>query len=58
MMEKLKSRKLWAAIIAGIVGFMKAYYPEFPNEALYTVLGAAAAYIAGEAYVDGQQGRG
>lgn len=53
-MSKLKSRKLWAAIIAGIAGFLKAYDPDFPTEALVTILTAAVAYIFGESYIDGK----
>lgn len=53
--QKLSSRKLWMAVIAGIAGFCKAFNPDFPDEALLTVLGAAVAYIFGETYVDGKR---
>lgn len=52
MPDKLKSRKLWMAITAGVAGAAKALYPGFPDQALYTIAGACMGYVAVEGGVD------
>lgn len=51
-LEKLKSRKLIMTLVAAGVSFVKAYYPDFPDQALYTVVGALMGYVAVEGAVD------
>lgn len=50
--ERLKSRKFIMALLAGVVGFIKAYYPDFPDAALYSIVGAFMGYVAVEGAVD------
>lgn len=52
MRDKLKSRKLWMAITAAVAGFIKAFYPDFPDEALYTIVTACLGYVAIEGAID------
>jgi hypothetical protein len=40
------------ALLAGVVSFIKAYYPDFPDEALYAIVGAFMGYVAIEGAVD------
>ena len=50
--ERLKSRKFIMAVLAALVAFIKAYYPDSPDEAMYTVVGALMGYVAIEGGVD------
>ena len=50
--ERLKSRKLIMALLAGVVGFVKAYYPDFPDQALYAIVGSLLGYVVVEGTVD------
>ena len=50
--EKLKSRKFIMALLAAAVSFIKAYYPDFPDQALYSIVGALMGYVAIEGAVD------
>jgi hypothetical protein len=52
MVEKLKSRKFWMAVAAACAAGVKAYYPDFPDQALYAVVGACMGYVAVEGAVD------
>lgn len=51
-LERLKSRKFIMALMAAIVAFVKAYYPDFPEEAMYAAVGALLGYVAVEGGVD------
>ncbi|MFA4886265.1 MAG: hypothetical protein WC601_10905 [Desulfotomaculaceae bacterium] len=50
--ERLKSRKLIMSILAAIVGAIKVYYPDFPEQALYTIVGSLMGYVLVEGVVD------
>lgn len=52
LLEKLKSRKFWIALAAAGAGFVKVYYSEFPDQAMYTVAGALLGYVVIEGAVD------
>lgn len=52
MTQKLKSRKFWMAVAAAVAGFIKAYYPDFPDQALYVIVAACLGYAAIEGAVD------
>lgn len=58
-LERLKSRKFIMAIVAGSIGAVKEYYPEFPDNALYAIVGSLMGYVAIEGAVDaaGQLGK-
>lgn len=49
---RLKSRKFIMALVAAITAFIKAYYPDFPDAALYGVVTACLGYAAIEGGVD------
>jgi hypothetical protein len=51
-LERLKSRKFIMALLAAVISFIKAYYPDFPDEALYAIVGALMGYVAIEGAVD------
>lgn len=51
-LERLKSRKFIMALLAAVTAFIKAYYPDFPDQALYAVVSACLGYIAIEGAVD------
>lgn len=51
-LERLKSRKFIMAVVAAIVAFIKAFYPDFPEEALYAVVAACLGYAAIEGVID------
>ena len=40
------------ALLAAVVAFIKAYYPDFPEEAMYAAAGALLGYVAIEGGVD------
>lgn len=50
--ERLKSRKFIMALVAAIVAGAKFYYPDLPEDAVYTVVGALMGYVAVEGAVD------
>lgn len=50
--QRLTSRKFLMALVAAVTAFAKALYPDFPGEALRTVLLACLGYVAAEAAVD------
>lgn len=52
LIERLKSRKFIMALLAGVIGFVKAYYPDFPDQALYAIVGCLMGYVAVEGAVD------
>lgn len=52
MIEKLKSRKLLMALMAVVIGVLKIIYPDFPDQALYTIVGSIMGYVAVEGAVD------
>lgn len=51
-LDRLKSRKFIMALLAGVVGFIKVYYPDFPDQALYAIVGAFMGYVAVEGAID------
>lgn len=51
-LERLKSRKFIMALIAAISAFIKAFYPDFPEQALYAIVAACLGYAAIEGAVD------
>jgi hypothetical protein len=51
-LERLKSRKFIMALVAAVVAFVKVYYPDFPDQALYAIVGALMGYVAIEGAVD------
>lgn len=53
-MEKLKSRKFWAAVAGVIFAGLAAQYPDY-REVITQVSMILIAYIGGEAYVDGKR---
>ena len=52
LFERLKSRKLWAAVAAALVAGLRVYYPNIPADAVQTVVAALLGYVAAEAAVD------
>jgi len=53
MLEKFKSRKFIMSIVAALVAGIKAFYPDFPDAALYSIIGSLMGYVAVEGLVDG-----
>lgn len=51
-LTRLKSRKFIMALLAAITAFIKAYYPDFPDQALYAVVVTCLGYIAAEGAID------
>ncbi|MFA5385107.1 MAG: hypothetical protein WC364_10660 [Eubacteriales bacterium] len=51
-LERLKSRKFIMAVAAACVAGIKVYYPDFPDQALYAIVGACMGYVAVEGAVD------
>lgn len=54
----LKSRKFWAAVIALVMVFVKAFVPDFPfsEDQLLAAVLALVSYILGVALEDGLRG--
>ena len=52
MLDKLKSRKLWAMIIAAVLGVFNEQIFHIPPTVFGWVIGALIAYIGGESAVD------
>lgn len=52
VLERFTSRKFIMACVAGVVGFIKVFYLDFPDAALYTIVGALMGYVAVEGGVD------
>lgn len=52
MKEKLKSRKLWMAVAAATAAGVKVFYQDFPDQALYAIVGALMGYVTVEGAVD------
>lgn len=50
--ERLKSRKFIMALVAAVVAGAKVYYPDIPDDAIYTIAGACMGYVAVEGAVD------
>lgn len=50
--DRLKSRKLIMAILAALTGVLKVYYPDFPDQALYTIVGSLMGYVAIQGALD------
>ena len=51
--QKMKSRKFLMALIAAIIGVLKAeIWPEMPDQVLLGIFGVIISYILGEAIVD------
>lgn len=52
LIERIKSRKFIMALVAAATAFLKAYYPDFPDHALYAVVAACLGYAAIEGGID------
>lgn len=52
ILNRISSRKFIMAVLAACVGFVKAICPDFPEEALYTIVGALMGYVAIEGGID------
>jgi hypothetical protein len=52
LLAKFTSRKFLMALVAALAAFLKALYPDFPDEALQTVLYACLGYVAVEGGID------
>jgi hypothetical protein len=52
LIERLTSRKFITAIVAAIIAGLKVFYPDLPEEAIYTIVGALMGYVAVEGAVD------
>lgn len=51
-LERLKSRKFLMTLAAFIIGGLKAVYPDFPDKALWALIGVAMGYVAVEGGID------
>lgn len=51
-LDRLKSRKFIMALLAAVTAFVKAYYPDFPDQALYAIVAACLGYAAIEGGID------
>jgi len=51
----LKSRKFWAALVAGIIVFLKTFF-DLPDEVVKALVVLASVYIGGVALEDGLKG--
>jgi len=51
-LERIKSRKFIMSIIAAAIGFIKVYNPDFPDQALYTIVGSLMGYVVVQGIVD------
>lgn len=60
LLQLLKSRKFWAALIGVVVMVVKEFVPDFPigEEQLTSLVYLIVAYIAGTAIEDGLRARG
>ena len=55
-MEKLKSRKLWMAIVSALLMVANQGLDlKIPTESVLSIAGVVMAYIFGQSYVDGKQ---
>lgn len=52
LLAKFTSRKFIMACAAALAAFLKAFYPDFPDEALQTILYTALGYTAIEGAID------
>lgn len=51
-LERLKSRKFIMALAAAVVAFVKSYYPDFPDDAFYAIIGCLMGFVAVEGMID------
>lgn len=55
-MDKLKSRKLWMALLAAILPIINTEFSlGLDTSSIIAVIGAIATYILGQAHVDGKR---
>ena len=55
-MEKLKSRKFWMAVVAGILLILtEGLGMDLPIETILAFAAVVASYIFGEAYIDAKK---
>lgn len=55
-MNKLKSRKFWMAVASGLfIILSEGLGLDIPQEAYWSLVAIASAYILGEAYVDAKK---
>jgi hypothetical protein len=50
--ERLLSRKFITAIVAALIAGLKIYYPDIPEEAIWTIVGCLMGYVAIEGAID------
>lgn len=50
--DRLKSRKFITAIVAAMIAGLKVYFPDIPEEAIWTVVGCLMGWVAIEGAVD------
>ena len=54
-MDKLKSRKLWVAVVSGLLVIAnQGFGMNIPQDAVISLSGIVMSYILGQAYVDAQ----
>lgn len=52
LIDRLTSRKFITAIVAAIIAGLKVFYPDVPEEAIWTVVGCLMGWVAIEGAVD------
>lgn len=52
LVERLQSRKFITALVAALVAGLKVFYPDLPQEAIWTVVGCLMGWVAIEGIVD------
>ena len=52
ILERLQSRKFITAIVAALIAGLQVYYPDLPQEAIWTVVGCLMGWVAIEGAID------
>ena len=52
ILERLQSRKFITAIVAAMIAGLQVYYPDLPQEAIWTVVGCLMGWVAIEGAID------
>lgn len=52
LLERLQSRKFITAIVAAIIAGLQVYFPDLPQEAIWTVVGCLMGWVAIEGAID------
>ena len=50
--QRITSRKFILALVAAGAAFIKGFYPDFPDEALYAIVGSLMGYVVVEGGID------